>query len=103
MRFGLTKTQFKILEELVLKPLLSQKVELFVFGSRARGDFHPFSDIDLLYREVPGHAIDESIISKIKEDIEESSFPIKVDLVNDANLADSYRTSVEKNMIKIEN
>lgn len=103
MRFGLTKTQFKILDELVLKPLLSQNVELFVFGSRARGNFNPFSDIDLLYKLLPGHSIDESIISKIKEDIEESNFQIKVDLVNDTNLADSYRTSVEKNMIKIEN
>jgi predicted nucleotidyltransferase len=32
----------------VVKPLLALGAEVFVFGSRARGDSQPFSDLDLM-------------------------------------------------------
>ena len=101
MTFGLTQAQYQILEELLIKPLQRNKAEVYVFGSRARGTQHPFSDIDILYKEGNGNEVAESEIGQIKEALEESKLPIKVDLVNDKYLAASYRPSVENDRILI--
>jgi predicted nucleotidyltransferase len=101
MNFGLSQDQFKLLNDLVIQPLKNNKTKVYVFGSRARGDFHTFSDIDLLYIEDAKQPLNPAIISKIKEDIENSKLTIKVDIVSNNELAASYRSHVEKDLIEI--
>lgn len=101
MMFGLSDKQYAILHDLVIAPLLSKGARVFVFGSRARGDNHPFSDIDILVRESPETPLSLSEIWIIKENIEDSNLVIKVDLVRDQDLVASYRSSVEKDMIEV--
>lgn len=72
-----------------------------MFGSRARKTNHQYSDIDILIKEAPEHPIESLCLAKIKEDIENSNLVIKVDLVRDQDLAASYRSSVEKDLIEV--
>jgi predicted nucleotidyltransferase len=53
--------------------------ELSVFGSVARGDAHPDSDVDLLYVRLPGNDLGMSYFA-LQEDLEEI-FGRPVDLV----------------------
>jgi len=56
-----------------------EKVEIYLFGSRARGDNTPFSDIDI------GFLAKEDISNKLtvlRYILEEGNFPYKVDLVD---------------------
>lgn len=53
--------------------------ELSVFGSAARGDARPESDVDLLYVRVPGNDLGMSYFA-LKDDLEEL-FGRPVDLV----------------------
>lgn len=93
MKYGMTEEQFQILESLVIHPLKEQGAQVFIFGSRTSSRFHSHSDVDLLYQI---HTmLPSGVLSKIKEDIEESRFPFMVDLVNDIDLAESYRKSVD--------
>lgn len=101
MKFGLADHQYLILENLVLRPLLNKNARVFVFGSRARGNNHPFSDIDILVKEDPQFPLGWIDIAKVREDIENSNLVIKVDLVLDQDLAESYRPSVEKDLIEV--
>ncbi len=94
MKFGLSDSQFKILLDLVIRPLQNQGAKVFIFGSRAKGNHHPFSDIDLLFQENPNQPIQPEFVSKIMDDIENSNLVIKVDLVNEQALAKSYRDTV---------
>lgn len=97
MKFGLSDQQYEILNQLVIQPLKQRQATVYVFGSRAREKFHPFSDIDLLYIEDSSHPkISDADLSKIKEDVENSNLVIKVDLVNEVELADSYRDTAMK-------
>ncbi|NCN41778.1 nucleotidyltransferase domain-containing protein [bacterium] len=96
MKYGMTPSQYKILENLVIQPLKDSGARVFIFGSRVTEAHHPHSDVDLLYKlsdELP-----PSLISDVKENIEESNFPFAVDLVNDSELASSYRESVESQL-----
>lgn len=93
MNFGLSDQHYQQLLDLVINPLKKLNATVYIFGSRAQGKHHPFSDIDILY-SVSNKASISREVFLIKESIEESNFPIKVDLVNEAELAKSYVSSV---------
>lgn len=94
MKFGMTNEQYSLLKTLVIDPLKLHNCNVYIFGSRARGTNHPHSDVDLLYTLIDKAELPVGLLSKIKEDIEESRFPFIVDLVNEDELAESYRDSV---------
>ena len=101
MRFGLSEADFQTLQNLVLTPIRKKQIKIFIFGSRATGRHHQFSDIDLLLVPMSAQNLTGAELSKIKEDIEESRFPIKVDLVLMQDLAESYKASVLAQMLEL--
>lgn len=90
MNFGLSDSDFQILKSLVIEPLKKRAVRVFVFGSRATGKNHKFSDLDLLLVPSAGSSLSPNELSQIKESIEESRFTIKVDFVLLQDLAKTY-------------
>jgi predicted nucleotidyltransferase len=96
-KFGLQDAHWLILHDLVVRPLTQAGSSVFIFGSRARGDYQPFSDIDILV-EGPASA---SLLSSIAEELEESTLPYRVDLVPASELADAYKPSVERDRVRI--
>ena len=99
MRFGLTEIEYSFLDNRLISPLKKLGARVFIFGSRARDTHQKFSDIDLLY--VESYPIKNSQIYELISFIEESSFPYKIDLVNERELASSYRENVERDKIEI--
>lgn len=99
-KFGLKEDDYNLLKKLVIDPLSVLGCKIYIFGSRARGDNHPYSDVDILY-DTQGDSVSLSQISMIKESIEESRFPVKVDLVSSDELALSYKQQVDKEKILI--
>jgi predicted nucleotidyltransferase len=93
MKFGLTDQQFQILDKIAIAPLKSHGATVWIFGSRARGDHKAFSDIDLMYETIDNSPLPVGFISILKETLEESSLPFKVDLVDLKELAESYRSN----------
>ena len=92
MSWGLSAESQQIFENLVVRPFQEAGARLWVFGSRARGDFKEFSDIDILFelsQELP-----PGFLGEMKDRLEKSRLPIKVDLVNASDLADAYRSQV---------
>lgn len=92
--FGLTPPQFAILQTLLIEPLKSKGANVWIFGSRARGDHHPTSDVDILFEFTADQTPPSGFLFSIKSDLEESRFPFTFDLVNIKDLADSYRNGV---------
>lgn len=102
--FGLSEQQMTFLWKCfsgVQPEMPAEKVRssIWIFGSRARGDFKPYSDIDLLID--PDDDWPNSKILLIKERLEESSFPFKVDLVKISELADTHRASVLQDRLSV--
>jgi predicted nucleotidyltransferase len=94
MKFGMTEEQFDLLEKLVITPLRALGADVYIFGSRVGPSYHHHSDVDILYSMRAGKTVDAVAISKIREVIEESRFPFKIDLVDEKDLAESYRPNV---------
>lgn len=101
MSFGISETHYKTIEQLAIQPLKQSGARVFIFGSRARGDHHPFSDLDILYKYDSGILPSAGLISQILESLENSNIPIKIDLVDDTELAEEFRPSVEKDLTEV--
>lgn len=68
--------------------------KVYLFGSRARGDCLPESDIDIALDN--GKKIDTRILSEIREEIEESLIPYTVDIVDLHAVSSDFKESVKK-------
>lgn len=86
--------EFDILNEVMISRLKKAGAQVWIFGSRARGDHKKFSDVDLLY-EFPSQATPPSgLIFSVKADLDESRFSFLVDLVTAQDLAESHKDQV---------
>lgn len=99
MKFGLSESQMEILLRLAIEPLKAAGASVWIFGSRARGDQVQFSDVDLLYSF--SGKIPQGLISSISENLEDSRLPVKVDLVSEDELAESYRAGVIRERVSV--
>lgn len=97
MKFGLTSSEYEYISETLVRPLSIRNAIIWCYGSRARGDFKPFSDLDLM---IEANSDVSSEVASIREKIESSNFPYKVDIVLLEQFASSYRPSFEKDKVR---
>jgi predicted nucleotidyltransferase len=100
-QFGLSNEEFKLLYDIVILPLKKEGAKVYIFGSRANGKNHKFSDIDILFELPEGKKLSQGLAFQIKDNAEESRMSCKLDLVDSKDLAESYRSSVNKTKIEI--
>ena len=70
----------KHIRELIIKNLKGQKFQLFLFGSQVADRAGRASDIDIAI--LPITVFPRGVLSKIREELEESNIPYSVDLVD---------------------
>lgn len=70
---------------------------IYLFGSRARNTHTLQSDIDIAINIK--QKIDPSVLSEIREDIEESLIPFTVDVVDINNISQELKAQVLKDKI----
>jgi len=73
----------------VLAHLGDEQVSVYLFGSRARGDAHRRSDIDVGY--IAHGPMDAQVLSALREALDELSIPYTVELVDLAATTNTFR------------
>ncbi len=73
--------------------LPDQSYRLFLFGSRVAGYAKPYSDFDI---GIAGPRVPQITIGTIKDALEESNLPYKVDVVDFTDVSDTFRVHAEK-------
>ena len=81
--------------EIISKQLTEAKI--YLFGSRARKDHLPESDIDIAIDN--RNKIDSFLLSLIKEEIEESNIPFTVDVVDLHDISDDFKKQILKDSV----
>lgn len=74
---------------------------VYLFGSRARQTHREGADIDIALDA--GVKIDFSIISKIKDEIEETTIPVFVDIIDLNAVSDTFKNEIKQEMILWQN
>lgn len=82
------------IERIVSPLLLRRKAPLKLFGSRARGDARRASDIDLALIAKQPIAADEMAV--LREALEESRIPFRIDLIDYAGAPAALRTAIDR-------
>ncbi len=82
------------IKNIIFNNIKNRDVEVILYGSRARGNAYRTSDFDIAL--MSEKKIQISLIRKIKEELEESTIPYKVDIV-DVNTVDAaLKTKIKK-------
>ncbi len=98
MNFGLSQEQYDFILKHVLRPLTARGAKLYCYGSRARGDNSPFSDLDLMVHAESDLSED---VSRMDEFLQNSNFPYQVDLVEWSQFSESYKPGYLKDRIEV--
>lgn len=101
MKYGLTDSELKFLNEKLVLPLKKLHAQVFIFGSRAINRHKKFSDIDVVYLPDPKFPVGSGAIQQIISGMEDSQFPYKIDLVNYNELASTYKAQIDLDKIEL--
>jgi len=85
--------------QIISSVLRDESVKVYLFGSRATGDVHRFSDIDIALEAKRGPVQDKLLVA-ISELLEDSNIPYTVDVVDLAHVSEKLRDRVYKEGIK---
>jgi len=75
--FGLSERDIETIFNILKK--YPEVAEVCIFGSRAKGTYKPYSDIDMA---VINKGVADKTILHIKSDLEDSTLPYRVDILN---------------------
>ena len=90
---NIEEKHFKIVKNILKK----YPYTFYAYGSRVKGNNRKFSDLDLCYRE----NIPMKIIAEIRENLEASSLPYRVDLVFWNDLSSRFQKLIEGDLFLI--
>ncbi|MBI2605124.1 MAG: nucleotidyltransferase domain-containing protein [Deltaproteobacteria bacterium] len=96
---GVSRENLEFLKSILRKILEKYNVRVFAFGSRTTERFRENSDLDLLL--VSDSKLPLSVFGELRSELEESTLPFRVDLLEEARLPESIRKSV-RNLPRIE-
>ncbi|MEW5952055.1 MAG: nucleotidyltransferase domain-containing protein [Elusimicrobiota bacterium] len=73
--------------------------KIFLFGSRANGNFTENSDADIAIKGE--HKIDLETIAKIKMDLEELNINFKIDIIDYNSVSENFRKIIDESSIEL--
>lgn len=82
----------------VIKKILSNyNYTFYAFGSRVRGTNHPYSDLDLCYKE----EIPQKQLDTLKAAFEKSGLPYEIDLMDWHMFSEVSKKQIKKEMYPV--
>ncbi|MEA2081533.1 MAG: nucleotidyltransferase domain-containing protein [Elusimicrobiota bacterium] len=89
----------RVFNEILSSFSKSEVAKIFIFGSRARGDAYPASDIDVGIEFEGGVKDGRRKIALLREKFENSNIPQKVDVVNLNDTSEEFKNEIFKEAI----
>jgi len=83
--------------QIVHQILSKYPYRFYAYGSRVKGTAKKYSDLDLCYQE----EIPLSVISQLREELEESNLPFAVELVNWKHMRPTFQEIIKPDLILI--
>ena len=92
MTLGLSPADWQLIQKLAIVPIKQAGCQVWAFGSRVKGTHKKFSDLDLCFER--STALRPGFLSDLRESLENSSLPVKIDLVDWSDMAVEYRDEI---------
>lgn len=75
-------------------------LEVWAFGSRARGTAKPYSDLDVAL--VSPHPLPLSVLANLNYAFEASDMTIKVDVVDLSSVSEAFRSTIARDAVAVQ-
>jgi predicted nucleotidyltransferase len=86
-------------EQQIVRRILADQEEAFIFGSRAKGNHRQFSDLDICIKNAT--AVPDHVLSMLKSAFQESDLPYTVDIVDFNKISDDFRSLIMGSSLKL--
>ena len=83
----------------ILNKNINNIAKYYVFGSRSKGDYKEYSDIDIAIDS--GKKIEDNVMSAIMTDFENSTLPYKVDVVDLNSVSEDFKNLIKDDLKKL--
>ena len=97
--FGLEESQIDFIKNILQKYVKNSDAKFYIFGSRAKGCFKEYSDVDIA---IDSNDFDDDIKLKIEAEFENSTFPCEVDIVDLNNIKESFRNLIQDDLVLLD-
>ena len=97
--FGLEERHLNFIKETLRKHIPNQEAKFYIFGSRAKGKYKEYSDVDIA---IDYSNLTTSIKSKLELEFENSTFPYEVDIVDLNNIKESFKNLIKDDLILLD-
>ncbi|MBR1424058.1 nucleotidyltransferase domain-containing protein [bacterium] len=99
-KFGLENRHLDFIKNTLNKYFKDFDACFYIFGSRSKGSFKEYSDVDIA---IDNHnlKIDDHTISKIALEFENSTFPYEVDIVDLNAISDKFKSLIKDDLKRI--
>ena len=94
--FGLEDRHIKLILEILNKH--AKNAKFYIFGSRARGDYSRYSDIDIA---IDGAGLNSDILSKINSEFDNSTMPYEVDVIDINSISSDFKKMILNDLIEL--
>ena len=89
-----TSRYLQAVRQILLNRLQRYDVKIYLFGSMARGESRKASDIDVAV--LPTGSLPDGILSEIREELENSRVPYRVELIDLAKASPGFASHVQR-------
>lgn len=96
--FGLEESQIDFIKNILQKYVKNSDAKFYIFGSRAKGCFKEYSDVDIA---IDSNDFDDDIKLKIEAEFENSTFPYEVDVINLKTVSDNFKIYIAETLKQI--
>jgi len=80
-----------------IKEILKDYKNVYFFGSRTKGSYKKFSDLDICFKE----DISDYEYELLKEKFEKSDLPFKVDIIQYNKISNSFKKIIDREGIQL--
>jgi predicted nucleotidyltransferase len=100
MNITLEEKYLNIVTKILTESLEKDKLNLYIFGSRARGTTKKYADLDLAI-DYSKQKLPFKALAKLSAAFEDSLLPYKVDIVDLNDISKEFKSSIESDLIKL--
>ena len=98
MKFGLEKRHLDFILQVLQKNIPHAK--FYIFGSRAKGNYKEYSDIDIAVK-LGKETLSANVLGKILIEFSDSTLPYEVDVVDLNAIDDKFKNLIKDSLIEL--
>lgn len=96
--FGLIDRHLDFIKDTLKKHINNPEAKFYIFGSRAKGEYREYSDIDIAI-DCPGMSLEQKL--RLESDFENSTFPYEVDIIDLNNIKENFKNIIKDDLVEL--